>query len=682
MADTTVRVENEVTVVRLNGPGPRGPVGATGPQGEQGPQGPAVPLSDTQPAPLGTVAPGVSTEASRSDHVHAMPTAAQVGADTSGAASAAIIAHESAPDPHPQYLLEASAAAVATSGSYGDLTGRPTLGTAAAQNVEAFATAAQGAKADTALQSETDPTVPSWAKQSTKPSYSAAEISGLGDSATRDVGTTAGTVAAGDDPRLSDARTPTAHTHPSTDISDSTATGRAVLTAADAATARTAIDAPSSAQLAGVQATAEAALPKAGGTITGAITGNVGGGTNFTQMKVDGSTFSEPVQDFVFAGRLFSNVNQPDGSTLPNCVYNIGWGIGENGAPLVAGQPALRIAFEQNFINPGDVAAYEWHLSYYDTTGYEHRPISTYLRKDGSLRRGSDMSLNNDILGFNDGQYVQKIKYDFLENNIFHVENMAYLFDVNNYPAFQQMNAAGNDYVGLPYVGSDDRLYCAQSGVAFVGHTPTTGSYANAFMKLNAFSIPDYGSALEIEASNPAGSVYATNAVINAGNGLMFSMQNVNSGANASTLLYLRTQGTTAGDAFVRYTVNGGEEWAVGVDNSDDDAFVWSHWVPGTDNRLRLSRDGNLSLPQVGGGLRVKEGNNCKQGTATLVAGTVTVANTSVTANSRIFLTGQADGGTPGFVRVSSRVPGTSFTITSSSGTDTSTVAYELFEPA
>jgi hypothetical protein len=397
-------------------------------------------------------------------------------------------------------------------------------------------------------------------------------------------------------------------------------------------------------------------------------------------MKVDGSTFSEPVQDFMFAGMLFSGVNLPGGSALPNCVYSIGWGIDANGAPLVAGQPALRIAFEQNFINPGSVAAYEWHLSYYDTTGYEHRPISTYLHKDGS--RGSVMILNNDILVFNDGQYVQKIKYDFLGNSIIHVENMSYMFAVNNYPVFKQMNAAGNAHIPLPYVNSVNRLYCEQSGAVFVGNTPTTGDYANSFMYIHALSTPDYGSVLSIEANNPAGSVYATNAIINAGNGSMFSMQNVNSGANASTLLYLRTQGPTAGDPFVRYTVNDGEEWAVGVDNSDDDAFVFSHWVPGTGNRLRLSRDGNLSLPQVGGGLRVKEGNNCKQGTATLVAGTVTVANTSVTANSRIFLTGQADGGTPGFVRVSSRVPGTSFTITSSSGTDTSTVAYEIFEPA
>lgn len=81
-------------------------------------------------------------------------------------------------------------------------------------------------------------------------------------------------------------------------------------------------------------------------------------------------------------------------------------------------------------------------------------------------------------------------------------------------------------------------------------------------------------------------------------------------------------------------------------------------------------------------GLVVSEAANGKQGVATLVGGTVVVANTSITANSRIFLTSQVDGGAPGFLRVSTRTPGASFTILSGSGTDTSTVAYEIFEPA
>jgi len=46
----------------------------------------------------------------------------------------------------------ATLAPVATSGAYADLTGKPTLGTAAASNVGDFATATQGAKADSAVQ--------------------------------------------------------------------------------------------------------------------------------------------------------------------------------------------------------------------------------------------------------------------------------------------------------------------------------------------------------------------------------------------------------------------------------------------------------------------------------------------------------------------------------------------------
>ena len=68
-------------------------------------------------------------------------------------------------------------------------------------------------------------------------------------------------------------------------------------------------------------------------------------------------------------------------------------------------------------------------------------------------------------------------------------------------------------------------------------------------------------------------------------------------------------------------------------------------------------------------------------GTAVLTAGTVTPTATTVTANTRIFLTSQADGGVPGWLRVTARSVGASFTITSSSATDTSTVAYLIVEP-
>ena len=52
-------------------------------------------------------------------------TAALAGKEASGTAATGDSAHVAAPDPHPQYAREDALAAVATSGSYADLSGRP-----------------------------------------------------------------------------------------------------------------------------------------------------------------------------------------------------------------------------------------------------------------------------------------------------------------------------------------------------------------------------------------------------------------------------------------------------------------------------------------------------------------------------------------------------------------------------
>jgi hypothetical protein len=79
----------------------------------------------------------------------------------------------------------------------------------------------------------------------------------------------------------------------------------------------------------------------------------------------------------------------------------------------------------------------------------------------------------------------------------------------------------------------------------------------------------------------------------------------------------------------------------------------------------------------------VREGINARMGTAVLVAGTVVVTNAIVTANSRIFLSCQnlAGAAVPQAVSVTARTAGTSFTLTSASAIDTSTVAWEIIEP-
>jgi hypothetical protein len=89
-----------------------------------------------------------------------------------------------------------------------------------------------------------------------------------------------------------------------------------------------------------------------------------------------------------------------------------------------------------------------------------------------------------------------------------------------------------------------------------------------------------------------------------------------------------------------------------------------------------------LSAGTAGGGLSIKEGTNARMGIATLNGTTaVTVANTSVTAATRIFLTINNPAGTVGSPYTSARVAGTSFDLKSTTAGDTSTVAWMLVEP-
>ena len=78
---------------------------------------------------------------------------------------------------------------------------------------------------------------------------------------------------------------------------------------------------------------------------------------------------------------------------------------------------------------------------------------------------------------------------------------------------------------------------------------------------------------------------------------------------------------------------------------------------------------------------RVRSSSTLRTGTATLVGGTVTIADTATVATTRIIVGLVTPGGTTGALRVSAKTNGTSFVITSTSGTDTSVIYYEAFEP-
>lgn len=82
----------------------------------------------------------------------------------------------------------------------------------------------------------------------------------------------------------------------------------------------------------------------------------------------------------------------------------------------------------------------------------------------------------------------------------------------------------------------------------------------------------------------------------------------------------------------------------------------------------------------AGSTLRITSGTNQRAGNATLVSGTVTVSNTTVSANTVVMLTRKTSGGTIGTAITYTVSAATSFTITSDNILDTSTFSYLLIE--
>ena len=245
--------------------------------------------------------------------------------------------------------------------------------------------------------------------------------------------------------------------------------------------------------------------------------------------------------------------------------------------------------------------------------------------------------------------------------------------------------------------------------------------------RLNINDTQDIGSTINGVINNPSGSadVFLNNSGLGAGNGKLMSLQgskavihfckincitlsnadsldmfassctqNFEIGPNTQGLIFncvfstsgvpAITYASVATTALIQSTVASDNSPAIdgggpGSFDLENVVFLENREVTGafTKNRF-FSLFGTVSTNE----LEITEGANARMGTAVLAAGTVTVANNSVTANTRIFLTSQVDGGTPGFIRVSARVASTSFTITSGSGADTSTIGWLLIEPA
>lgn len=179
---------------------------------------------------------------------------------------------------------------------------------------------------------------------------------------------------------------------------------------------------------------------------------------------------------------------------------------------------------------------------------------------------------------------------------------------------------------------------------------------------------------------------------LNSGNSALTFQQKYNYG-NGTTLSAPVLLFNATGNTAVTSWSNSGTFIGIngGLDNSGS-SFAGNYLdfhLNGSTSVYKVAYDGSISQA-IGAKITIPSGSNARQGIATLVAGTVTVSTSSITANSQVYVTGNSLNGSTqvGSLHAENIIAGTGFTINSYKNTgaietgDTSKVYWFILETA
>lgn len=273
-------------------------------------------------------------------------------------------------------------------------------------------------------------------------------------------------------------------------------------------------------------------------------------------------------------------------------------------------------------------------------------------------------------------------------------------------------DAAGNlyttDYLSYTTVGPKIKTWSLSAGggtaavpvltatttfPTYAGYEPLFFTTSNTTMFLSATGA--HGLIMLINIATPTSPTLLS--VITYSGGLGTTAQAMTS-FPGSNYLYVGTSSTTNGSGYGEidlfditntaapiklYTINNGvaADAAGAITVSNGFIYMGDYGpAPGSAGSLQIftgAQESEVVVDSTATVLTITKSGS-KVGTVTLAAGTATVANTTVTANSNVYLT-RTSSTNPGFLSVATSA-GSGFTITSSSGTDASILDYFILE--
>lgn len=231
------------------------------------------------------------------------------------------------------------------------------------------------------------------------------------------------------------------------------------------------------------------------------------------------------------------------------------------------------------------------------------------------------------------------------------------------YGGYFMTAALGNTAQGTPFATGVD-AYVYPQFIGYALRAPTTQDIYNPGVRWmdNSVSPP------VIYETSGAG-VWNTST---AGGGGTFTSLTVTPGPASITGT---TNINTSGSGVT--SIGTGGTGATNIGNATGNTAVTGSLTASTTLRATLGNitatNGNLVLSTAGNKLVIATGSNASVGTsAAMTAGAVTVATTASSGTAKVFFSRATTGGTPGNVSITAQ-DGTGFTLTSTSGTETST---------
>ena len=209
-----------------------------------------------------------------------------------------------------------------------------------------------------------------------------------------------------------------------------------------------------------------------------------------------------------------------------------------------------------------------------------------------------------------------------------------------------------------------------------VGQTLTVQGASNAPFGADLYSVITAISGTTVTINDVSGlNMTATEVTTSRYSDMVFGGENGNSFA---FIISTSEPGATEGNNNLRYGIDlSSGVFNVGIVNCATGRPIYDPTLVGAYSGSPQIDPLNPNTPAIGLLVRVSP-YQVRSGVATLAAGTVTVSHSAVQTGSRIRLTRQPGGANPGAVYVSAIVGSTSFTITSTSGTDTGIVFWEI----